>query len=412
MVRKVWAHPCGFRSASGRFIRYRGSSRPPATAYLGKWRTKARESLAQTVVSLQLYHDETNRSRPVCPYFYNPVYNLCRRLICLTAVLVIGMHRSGTSLVAGALAHAGAYLGPETDLMPASADNAKGYWENIGFVDLNRKFLSALGAEWYDPPLLPADTLKNPEIPALQSEARRMVAEEFEKHPLWAGKDPRMTVLLPLWRPAIPKPRFVVCVRNPLDVAGSLLKRDGISLEYAAALWHIYTLRALVDTEPSERVAVFYEEVMQDPLDSLAPAFSLAGAKDRLSDPKIREAVAGFADPELKHNEHSLDDLLAHPKVLPETKRLYHALVCRDTPAIDQAVNEAPQTFESVFAVIRLCAPLFAAMSEREYDFKLQLTRANARLQHKTDILNSRAHRIADRVNSWLIGLRGQKRSK
>src|SRR5262249_23640698 len=70
----------------------------------------------------------------------------------MTVVCIAGMHRSGTSMVARLLNLCGLYLGEDEDLMPSAADNPEGFWENLHFVDLNEKILSALQGGWDMPP--------------------------------------------------------------------------------------------------------------------------------------------------------------------------------------------------------------------------------------------------------------------
>ena len=52
----------------------------------------------------------------------------------------------------------GMYLGEESDLVPATAENPEGYWEHTAFVDVNDEILHELGGGWDCPVALPADT--------------------------------------------------------------------------------------------------------------------------------------------------------------------------------------------------------------------------------------------------------------
>src|SRR5204863_2465921 len=72
-------------------------------------------------------------------------------------VAIGGMHRSGTSMTARLLNVMGTYLGEESDLVPATAENPEGYWEHTGFVDVNDEILHELGGGWDCPVALPAD---------------------------------------------------------------------------------------------------------------------------------------------------------------------------------------------------------------------------------------------------------------
>ncbi len=64
------------------------------------------------------------------------------------AVLVLGMHRSGTSSVAGALVSLGGAA--PLHLLPPQLDNEKGFWESSVLVALNDEILTAAGSHWWD----------------------------------------------------------------------------------------------------------------------------------------------------------------------------------------------------------------------------------------------------------------------
>src|SRR5512146_569597 len=85
-----------------------------------------------------------------------------------TAILVLGMHRSGTSAVARVLNLCGASLGGE--LLPAKEDNERGFWENRAILALHERFLAEVGSSWHDLAPLPADWQQS-------RAARRFVAE-------------------------------------------------------------------------------------------------------------------------------------------------------------------------------------------------------------------------------------------
>src|SRR5213080_3238457 len=93
-----------------------------------------------------------------------------------SAVIIAGMHRSGTSMVARIASLLGVHFGPERDLMTATIDNPEGYFENWGFVKLHNALLDLLGASWKNPPMVRWDEIKNsaPAL-ALQQDARVLV---------------------------------------------------------------------------------------------------------------------------------------------------------------------------------------------------------------------------------------------
>src|SRR5437879_4848084 len=115
------------------------------------------------------------------------------------AVIITGMHRSGTSMVARITSLLGVYFGPERDLMTATIDNPEGYFENWGFVKLHNALLDLLGASWKIPPMVRWDEIKtSAPASALQQDARVLMhylAEASAGKP-WGWKDPRVSLLL------------------------------------------------------------------------------------------------------------------------------------------------------------------------------------------------------------------------
>src|SRR5512143_1624182 len=146
-----------------------------------------------------------------------------------TAYLVLGMHRSGTSAVTQLLGLAGARL--PTHVMPGDQHNAKGYFEPWRIALFNDERLRAAGGAWDDVFGFPFRPLPDAQEQGWLDRAKALFAEEYGavRYPLL--KDPRVTVLLPLWRmvfqAARVEARCVIPVRQPLAVAGSLERRDG-----------------------------------------------------------------------------------------------------------------------------------------------------------------------------------------
>ncbi|HEY9871594.1 MAG TPA: sulfotransferase [Candidatus Obscuribacterales bacterium] len=133
-------------------------------------------------------------------------------------LIIAGMHRSGTSLLAHLLLEAGVDLGSR--LLPAAESNRNGHFENLDFIELHRKILSFQGAET-DGWTLRRD-LSVPE-PLLQ-EARRVVSRNARAGP-WGWKDPRTTLFLDFWATELPEAKFVFAHRPPWEVVDSLFRR-------------------------------------------------------------------------------------------------------------------------------------------------------------------------------------------
>jgi GT2 family glycosyltransferase len=180
-------------------------------------------------------------------------------------ILVLGMHRSGTSAVAGMLERAGAYLGEERELLPAHThDNPTGYWERSDVVSVNDALLDASGYQWdriagLDPHRLSAKQMR--------STQHQIVARLSRAGKPWLIKDPRLCLLLPQWLPLIERVACVVVVRDPREVAASM--RDGprgaFTSHYLIALWEKYLRIALGSLHGRPVIFIAYPAMLDEP---------------------------------------------------------------------------------------------------------------------------------------------------
>ena len=183
-----------------------------------------------------------------------------------TAVIVLGMHRSGTSALAGLLHELGIEMGPS--LMSGRADeNEKGFWEHEKIVSIHDRLLAHFGSGWSDTRPLPQDWYSRDFSRQCQDEICDVLKEDFGSQPLWALKDPRMCRLVPLWMPVFEKfdiePLFLCIVRNPLEVAASLQRRDHMNTDHALLLWLQYNLEAVDSTAGCRRRFLTFAQLLE-----------------------------------------------------------------------------------------------------------------------------------------------------
>ncbi len=180
----------------------------------------------------------------------------------MTTVVVLGMHRSGTSCVTHALHKAGMHLG--SDLMNESSfDNLEGHWEAWEAVRINEAILAASGAAWNDVP--PELSLVAPQ--GIDSRIASFLVQ-LNAEPVSGFKDPRTVITFPLWRPHLRGARIVACLRHPYNVAQSLVKRTGeygCDWEQALQLWSQYNARLLSYTENADPESVYWFDFDADP---------------------------------------------------------------------------------------------------------------------------------------------------
>ena len=138
---------------------------------------------------------------------------------------------------------------------------------------------------------------------------------------LWGWKDPRTTILLPFWQMLIPNLRFVIGVRNPLEVARSLRKRDGMSIGAGAYLWYRYTRAGVRDTRIIHGLLACTKVISETPSASLTGSPSLRFGKTRR---RIRCRGPGFKN--LRHQTSDSLELLDEVDIPLEYKLFYLGL--------------------------------------------------------------------------------------
>ena len=221
-------------------------------------------------------------------------------------VVVVGMHRSGTSAMAGALAELGLALPDETDLITAGPANERGYWELRRFVTFNDGVLKYLNGNWFMPPSPEPgwELTRDPAMVDLRSDARDFILREFrERHMVL--KDPRLCITLPFWRQVFDhQPVAVLVLRDPLDVARSLRARNNFPLSLGLALWRRYVQQSISSVEGLPVFVAKYEDFLADPrrqineLNEFLRVHDIAVAGSAVD---VERAVETF-EPELRHH--------------------------------------------------------------------------------------------------------------
>ncbi len=141
-------------------------------------------------------------------------------------VAILGMHRSGTSALAGSLEEAGLALG---DVSKQNPYNLKGNQENPRIMDLHQDLLTSNGGNWDAPPT-------RVRWSAEQRQERDEIIASYSRYATWGFKDPRTILTLAGWREALPGLLCVATFRHPAAVATSLQKRDSMSLSFKRGL--------------------------------------------------------------------------------------------------------------------------------------------------------------------------------
>lgn len=159
------------------------------------------------------------------------------------ALVLTGMHRSGTSLLASVVRHTGIDMGAA--LMKGARGNPRGHFEDLDFQGFHERFLERREIS----PFAVPDGWSPDPTPVETGEARELADRRSDK-PVWGFKDPRTSLFLDFWDGLLAEPLYLFVYRHPVEVALSLLRR-GLELEIqsdprvAIRAWVAYNERLL-----------------------------------------------------------------------------------------------------------------------------------------------------------------------
>jgi hypothetical protein len=212
-------------------------------------------------------------------------------------ILILGMHRSGTSALTRLINMMGAYFAPEDAALPVNEANPKGFWERKDVMQVNNELLAFQGCSWSD--VAGWDDGKASYAPAATMQKLARIVRELDAHKPWAAKDPRLCITLPCWRPLLVSPVAVVASRSPLEIARSLEMRDKMPPAKALVLWERYAQAVVRHAASLPAIFVHHEELMHSPLEAVERLHrELSAHVEGLRLPAEQE-VLSFIDPAL-----------------------------------------------------------------------------------------------------------------
>ncbi len=239
-------------------------------------------------------------------------------------VVVLGMHRSGTSLITRLVTLLGIELCRQEDLLVGGARNPRGHWESVSLIQYNDRLLQELGGTWFcPPPMGAAETSKL--LERHRAEALAAVQDTHPNRP-WVWKDPRTCALMPFWAPVLgERVVYLLVARHPIEVSDSLAARNGCTPLLSMALWERYTRQAMLGAAGHPAIQCTYDGVLADPIawcEQLAGFLAEVGIPTRGVD---RKAVEEFAMSELRHSSRSWSELEPGPEISAEQVELARA---------------------------------------------------------------------------------------
>ncbi len=315
-------------------------------------------------------------------------------------VVVLGMHRSGTSATTRGLQALGVELGER--LTPGVAGvNEKGFFEDTEINNLNIEILESLEKTWHSVAMIPDEVFLADAFSAFRERAKALLAERLGETP-FGLKDPRIARLLPFWKSVFSeldiRVSYVIAIRNPLSVAHSLLGRDAMNPVKSYYLWVLHVLPSILLTADAPRVVVDFDSLMSAPgeqLKRIADALNLPYAADSAG---VDDYANEFLDASLLHARFTAQDLRADAAVPGIVVETFEVLLRLANDQMNLAEPATREYFEQRWSDIESISALLGCLDESEAE-RLQLQERLS--QHFEQIIETQRERLSVMETDW-----------
>jgi glycosyltransferase involved in cell wall biosynthesis len=295
--------------------------------------------------------------------------------------------------------------------MSIAEDNPKGFWEDNEVTEVNKKILTAAGVNWYGVMSSSVTALPPSTLRPLISEAEALMLSRLQRRDIWGFKDPRTCRTLPVWKKAFAnakiKPRFIIALRNPLAVAASLQKRDGLPFELSIVLWAQHIIEAVCESSDSKRLVVEYQNLLTNPRAELERIAGALCEPLSIDEPKrLADYCDGFLDNSLNNHDASIEMLEEHEKVPDFVKELYCSLrlvaddtLSIDSPRIKAAIKEARTQCEVTHSMRKVVNVIsrHLVIKHSELGLHKQTVRIQE-LENRSQELENRSQELENRI--------------
>jgi hypothetical protein len=220
-------------------------------------------------------------------------------------IVVLGMHRSGTSAITKGLEVMGINLGG--NLMAGDANNEKGYFEDADINRLNIELLEVLGHDWATMGPVDEGKLQALRKTDFAERARSLLLARLSKAGSHGLKDPRICRLLPFWTGVFSDLEidvsYILMLRDPDSIAASLFSRNGIPRIKSLYMWAMHIIPAFLETTGSTRAVVDYDDLITSPREMIGELSESLGLSNAIDDNALTAFATDFVDPKLRHHQ-------------------------------------------------------------------------------------------------------------
>jgi hypothetical protein len=304
--------------------------------------------------------------------------------------------------------------------MGANSSNTAGHWESTPICRFNDRMLESAGTDWSDWGAVNPGWFRSPVVESFLLEAIDVLNEEFGSSQLFVLKDPRICRLLPFWIEVFKRagidPKFAIPLRNPLEVAASLQKRNGFDVEVGQLLWLRHVLDAEYFSRGRRRFFCSFEQVLSAWPQVLETASSSFGIQwPRLSTASAIE-IDQFLNPSLRHHNERPETFIAKAdaSLLAKTfrvldrwagdgerksdfKELNHvrASLAQSAPIFERIVLSGRKSATEVRALTGAIADLQKNSARTEESYRLQIKQLSDQASRRENDLTAAEQQLA-----------------
>lgn len=327
-------------------------------------------------------------------------------------IVVLGMHRSGTSTVTRGLQALGVDLGSNL-YAPLPGNNDKGFFEDIDVHSLDTELLNALNCNWHSLSLIPTTSFGQEILEPFKVRAIDLLRSKIGTKP-FGLKDPKIARLLPFWHVVFNHLNltvsYVVSLRHPKSVVQSLQTRDGFDCEKGYYLWLEHVLPAMLQTVGADKLVVDYDLLMADPHKQIKRMAQALDLPYNSASSDVTEFVNKFLDAELRHSQFELKDLLLDCAAPPDVNTTYEVmmrLACDgmsingpEVMEIFGRVNSRLQSLDPALNYITRLERKTAESQVQATNLNMQITRLNGQVAQLNQAVVARDGQIFGLLNS------------
>lgn len=320
-----------------------------------------------------------------------------------TALVVLGMHRSGTSAITRVLNMMGCDL-PLT-LLAANESNEKGHWESSKFRDLNNDILESAGSNWQDWAEFNPDWYSSPKYSDYKQRLISTIEAEYPERGLVVVKDPRVCKILPVWTDALEamdvRPVCILSLRHPVEVATSLQKRNNIQLANGLLIWLRYVLDAEYASRSLARTIVGYDKLLKNWAECVEQIAAELDVTFPKTIGKAAPHVGQFLNSKLRHHSD-----LQRPDIVAFGKNSWTAQVWRifERWLTDGEQKKDYEELDKIRASVNECQPVFeqiVSISQRDHSTQMKLADLEEHQKQTSNKLID-ARELAQRIEKQL----------